>query len=87
MTTHGCGCSMPAAALQLLDHGHAAGKCPHELSEPKNMLCRPCAKGWHETVPCDRYRAEPVKHLLKTCAWCGFDSAAHPLPPELGGRA
>lgn len=54
--------------------------CPNDLSEPKNVKCRPCALGWHRSVPCGGYKPEPIKHLVKTCAACGFDSAAHPVP-------
>lgn len=63
------------------------GACLVALGEPKNALCRPCAKGNHSGRPCRRHQPERLPHLVRTCADCGFDSAAHPTPPELGGRA
>lgn len=77
MTTEGrCQCQASAATQA----GHDPGTCRNALSEPKNVKCRPCALAWHLPVPCDRYRPEPVKHLVHTCADCGFDSARHPIP-------
>lgn len=54
--------------------------CPNPLSESKNVLCRPCAKDWHASGPCQHYEPEPIKHLVPTCSECGFDSAKHPIP-------
>lgn len=83
MTTGRCECVVLIAAQ--FDHGHEPGKCGNALSEPKNAICRPCAKGWHSSVPCHEYLPEPLRHLVRACRRCGFDSARHPMPKELGG--
>jgi hypothetical protein len=59
---------------------HRPGECLNALGEPKNFMCRPCAKGWHQAAPCGAYRPERFRHLMKTCVNCGFDSAVHPIP-------
>lgn len=81
MTEGRCSCTVDSAMVT--SDGHKPGKCPNALTDPRNALCRPCAKPWHRTKPCDRHVPETVRHLVKTCARCGFDSAAHPMPPEL----
>lgn len=57
--------------------------CPVEPREPKNVLCRPCAKGNHTGKPCHQYAREPMWHIAKTCATCGFPSADHPPSGQL----
>lgn len=60
--------------------------CGAEI-EPKHVRCRPCTKGNHARVVCPEYVPQPVAaHLDRRCDRCGFDSAKHATPVELGGN-
>lgn len=52
--------------------------CPVEPREPRHVRCRPCAVGNHTGRRCPAYVRLPLAHLDRSCATCGFDSAAHP---------
>ncbi len=81
-----CECT---AAYHAVDGVKARGiellVCGAEI-DPKHVICRPCAIGNHARVVCPEYVPQPVAaHLDRRCSRCGFDSAKHPIPHELGG--